>query len=115
MLIVWLWVQGVLQIYRHNDMSHLDELLRACPPGRRKLVITDGLFSMDGEDSACKLWNCCLLFPIGGNFRSDELTYTSAIVAGDFADFEGLISLRRKYGFLLAIDEAHATLVCGPR
>jgi 7-keto-8-aminopelargonate synthetase-like enzyme len=34
---------------------------------------------------------------------------------GDFADFEGLVRLRRKYGFLLAVDEAHATLVCGSR
>ncbi|EIE27590.1 PLP-dependent transferase [Coccomyxa subellipsoidea C-169] len=34
---------------------------------------------------------------------------------GDFADFQGLTSLRRKHGFLLAVDEAHATLVCGSR
>ena len=25
------------------------------------------------------------------------------------------MSLRRQYGFLLAVDEAHATLVCGER
>ncbi|EIE22204.1 PLP-dependent transferase [Coccomyxa subellipsoidea C-169] len=34
---------------------------------------------------------------------------------GDIADFEGLTRLRRRYGFLLAIDEAHGTLVCGSR
>ncbi len=33
--------------------------------------------------------------------------------AGDFADLPGLAALRRRHGFLLAIDEAHATLVCG--
>jgi 8-amino-7-oxononanoate synthase len=26
---------------------------------------------------------------------------------------QGLVSLKRLYGFLLAVDEAHATLVCG--
>lgn len=34
---------------------------------------------------------------------------------GDYADVERLASLKRKYGFLLILDEAHATLVCGER
>jgi 8-amino-7-oxononanoate synthase len=34
---------------------------------------------------------------------------------GDYADVERLASLKRKYGFLLILDEAHATLVCGAR
>lgn len=34
---------------------------------------------------------------------------------GDFADLRGLAALRKKFGFLLAVDEAHATLVCGDR
>ena len=42
-------LQGKLLVYRHNDMQHLEELLRACPEGHRKLVITDSLFSMDGK------------------------------------------------------------------
>ena len=42
-------LQGKLLVYRHNDMQHLEELLRACPGGHRKLVITDSLFSMDGR------------------------------------------------------------------
>ena len=62
-------------------MAHLEELLRACPASKRKLVITDSLFSMDG----------------------------------DFADLHGLVALRRQYGFALALDEAHATLVAGDR
>lgn len=69
-----------VHVYRHNDLQHLDALLTACQQ-RRKLVITDSLFSMDG----------------------------------DFADLEGLAQLRRSHGFMLAVDEAHATLVCGPR
>lgn len=75
-----------LHIYRHNDMLHLDSLLRSTLAGstssntrRKQLVVTDSLFSMDG----------------------------------DFADLQGLAALKQKYGFLLAVDEAHATLVCG--
>ena len=34
---------------------------------------------------------------------------------GDWADLAALAALRRRFGFLLAIDEAHATLVTGPR
>lgn len=37
------------------------------------------------------------------------------IFAGHFADLKALIRLRQKYGFLLVIDEAHATFVCGIR
>lgn len=41
--------QGQLHIYRHNDMRHLEALLQSCPAQMRKLVVTDSLFSMDGE------------------------------------------------------------------
>ncbi|XP_010434117.1 PREDICTED: 8-amino-7-oxononanoate synthase-like [Camelina sativa] len=46
---------------------------------KRKVLVTDSLFSMDG----------------------------------DFAPMEELSQLRRKYGFLLVIDDAHGTFVCG--
>lgn len=62
-------------------MVHLEQLLATCPSDKRKLVITDSLFSMDG----------------------------------DFADLQGLVRLRQRYGFALAVDEAHATLVAGSR
>jgi len=41
-----------VRVYRHNDLAHLERLLVACPPGRRRLVITDSLFSMDGARPA---------------------------------------------------------------
>jgi 5-aminolevulinate synthase len=37
------------QIWRHNDVRHLEELLRAQPHERPKLVVFEGLYSMDGD------------------------------------------------------------------
>jgi 8-amino-7-oxononanoate synthase len=37
-------------VYRHNDAAHLAELLAAhAPAARRTLIVTDTLFSMDGD------------------------------------------------------------------
>lgn len=36
-------------IYRHSDMDHLREGLESADPAQRKLVITDGVFSMEGD------------------------------------------------------------------
>ena len=35
--------------------------------------------------------------------------------AGDFADLGALTALKRTHDFLLVVDDAHGTLVCGPR
>lgn len=70
--------EAVAFVYKHCDMSHLEFLLSSCPM-EKKVVVTDSLFSMDG----------------------------------DFTPLPQLVELRKKYGFLLVVDDAHGTLVCG--
>jgi 5-aminolevulinate synthase len=37
------------QIFRHNDMLHLEVLLAAAAPDRPKLIVFESLYSMDGD------------------------------------------------------------------
>ncbi len=58
-------IEGVRQskcekhIFRHNDMAHLEDLLRAADPSRPKLIVFETLYSMDGDiaptDRICDL------------------------------------------------------------
>ncbi len=35
--------------YKHNDMASLEKQLQKCDPDRVKLIVTDGVFSMEGD------------------------------------------------------------------
>lgn len=48
-------IEGIRQsgcekhVFRHNDLAHLEELLKAQPAGRPKLVAFESVYSMDGD------------------------------------------------------------------
>jgi len=65
--------------YPHNDMAALRRLLERHETAGRRLIVTDGVFSMDGE-----------MAPLGE-----------------------LAALKREFGALLMVDDAHGTGVLG--
>lgn len=65
--------------YRHKDMAHLRALLHKYRDKRRKLIVTDAVFSMDGDQ----------------------------------APLRELVALKREYGAMLMVDEAHSSGIYG--
>ncbi len=49
---------ATIKVFRHNDASHLDKLIRQTKDGS-KIVITEGIFSMDGD--AARLPKICAI------------------------------------------------------
>jgi 8-amino-7-oxononanoate synthase len=69
-----------ISVYRHCDTNHLESLVKSST-AESKLVITESVFSMDG----------------------------------DLAPLRELCEIKSRYNFMLVVDEAHATLVYGPK
>jgi glycine C-acetyltransferase len=40
-----------IKVFRHNNMEQLEQLIESVSCGRKKIVVTEGLFSMDGDIS----------------------------------------------------------------
>lgn len=40
---------GKIERYRHGDLGHLERVLKSLPEGPGKLLVVDGLFSMEGD------------------------------------------------------------------
>ncbi|MFC0331391.1 8-amino-7-oxononanoate synthase [Paenibacillus sepulcri] len=67
--------------YRHNDMEHLRALLNKHRDKKKKLIVTDAVFSMDGDQ----------------------------------APLRELAAIKREYGAMLMVDEAHSGGIYGRR
>ncbi len=67
-----------VRVYKHGDVGELETLVRSsCAP--RKIIVTEALFSMDG----------------------------------DLAPLREIVTVKKRYGCLLVVDEAHSTLIFG--
>lgn len=40
---------GKIERFRHNDMDHLERVLKSIPESAGTLIVVDGLFSMEGD------------------------------------------------------------------
>jgi 8-amino-7-oxononanoate synthase len=40
---------GEIQRYRHNDVAHFERVLKSLPENKARLLVVDGLFSMEGD------------------------------------------------------------------
>ena len=71
---------GAFRVFPHNHLAKLARLLDEADPSQTQVVVTESIFSMDG----------------------------------DAADLAGLAELKQRNGFVLLLDEAHASGVYGP-
>lgn len=88
--------------FQHNDVEHLRSLLQSCPGSGRKLIVTESLFSMDG-DLAPLPEIASLAMDFGAMLMVDE-----AHATGVFGPAGG--GLIRHYGLMQSVNVSMGTL-----
>jgi 8-amino-7-oxononanoate synthase len=59
---------GKIERYRHNDLDHLDRVLKSIPESAGRLLVVDGMFSMEGDlaplvelSTLCRKYDCRIM------------------------------------------------------
>ena len=101
-------IEGVRQakcekhVWRHNDVAHLEELLRAAPPDAPKLIALESVYSMDGDigplEAVCDLAD-----------KYNALTYLDEVHAVGLYGLRGA-GVAERDGLLDRIDIIEGTL-----
>ena len=106
-------------VFRHNDLDHLEELLKDCSGPGRRLVVSDSVFSMEGDladlpglVSLCRRYDCRLMldeahatgvlgsrggglvehFQDGGKARPEEIELLMGTLSKALGSFGGFVA-----------------------
>ena len=107
------------KVYRHSDMAHLKEILESeeVRRARRKLLVTDGVFSMDGD--ICKLPDIVELCDKHGVLTMIDDAHASGVLGehghGTVEHFHMQGKVDIQIGTLSKAFAAVGGYVCGPQ
>jgi 5-aminolevulinate synthase len=93
---------GAKHIFRHNDIEHLESLLRAADPRAPKLIAFEGVYSMDGDFG--RVEDICDLAE-----KHNALTYIDEVHAVGLYGAEGA-GVAARDGVMARIDIVEGTL-----